>query len=192
MDFKGLAIETIKDPASAARRLLTRQFDGEVIWTGFALNVVLSVFLYAAQGFLLGMPSNAMFPNLSPLMFGMFLIALQLAYTMASLIVATWFGGQARFLPIFGLLVWLRFVNIAVQAVAIVLVFVMAPVAVILNLAAAVYGLYVLAHFTNVGFGLNSLAKSLAVMFLAGLGAMIAVLLLMGLFAPAILETSNV
>lgn len=192
MDFKSLAIETITDPAAAADKILSRQFENDVIWTGFALNVVLSVFLYALQGFLLGMPSNALFPNLSPVMFGMFLIGLQLAYSVGSLVVGNRLGGQARFMPIFSLLVWLRFVNIAVQFIAIIMVFVMAPLAAILNLVAAVYGIYVLAHFTNVGFGLNSLGKSLGVIFMAGLGAMVAVLFLMGLFVPTILETSNV
>lgn len=192
MDFKSLAIETITDPAAVAEKILSRQFENDVIWTGFALNVVLSVFLYALQGFLLGMPSNALFPNLSPVMFGMFLVALQLAYSVGSLVVGNRLGGQARFMPIFSLLVWLRFVNIAIQFIAIIMVFVMAPLAAILNLVAAVYGIYVLAHFTNVGFGLNSLGKSLGVIFMAGLGAMVAVLFLMGLFVPTILETSNV
>jgi len=192
MDFKSLAIETITDPAAAADKILSRRFENDVIWTGFALNVVLSVFLYALQGFLLGMPSNALFPSLSPVMFGMFLVALQLAYSVSSLFVGNRLGGQARFMPIFSLLVWLRFVNIAIQFIAIIMVFVMAPLAAILNLVAAVYGIYVLAHFTNVGFGLNSLGKSLGVIFMAGLGAMVAVLFLMGLFVPTILETSNV
>ena len=192
MDFKSLAIETITDPAAAADKILSHQFENDVIWTGFALNVVLSVFLYALQGFLLGMPSNALFPNLSPVMFGMFLVGLQLAYSVGSLVVGNRLGGQARFMPIFSLLVWLRFVNIAVQFIAIIMVFVMAPLAAILNLVAAVYGIYVLAHFTNVGFGLSSLGKSLGVIFMAGLGAMVAVLFLMGLFVPTILETSNV
>ncbi|OIQ32104.1 MAG: YIP1 family protein [Alphaproteobacteria bacterium MedPE-SWcel] len=192
MDFKALALETVLAPANAAGRLLVRKFDAEVIWTGFALSVILSVLLYAVQGYLLGAPSNAVFPSLSPAMFGVFLATLQLAYTISALIVGSWLGGQAGFLPFFGLLVWLRFVNIAVQTIAIVLVFIMPPIAIVLNLAAGVYGFYVLLHFTNVGFGLNSMAKSLGVVLLAGLGAMTAILLLMGLFVPAILETSNV
>lgn len=101
-------------------------------------------------------------------------------------------GGQAAFVPFFALLVWLRFVNIAVQAIAIILVFIVPPVAAILNLVAAIYGIYVLAHFTNEGLGLNALGKSFGVILMAGLGAMTAVLILMGLFAPTILETSNV
>ena len=192
MNFKDLLVETVTDPASAARRIISMQLSFDVVWTGFALNVVLSIFLYAVQGYLLGYPSNTLFPGLSPAMFGVFLVVLQLSYTIASITAAKWMGREANFTTILGLLVWLRIVNIIVQVIAIVLVFVIAPVAVLFNLAAAVYGLYVLAHFTNVGFGLNSMARSAGVIVLAGIGAMIAVLILMGLFLPTILETSNV
>jgi len=192
MDFKALAIETITNPAQAARSVLAQRFEAEVVWTGFGLTVVLSVFLYALQAQLLGLPSNALFPNLSPALFGGFLVVLQLGYAICSVTIGRWMGGQAAFVPFFALLVWLRFVNIAVQAIAIVLVFIVPPVAAILNLVAAIYGIYVLAHFTNEGLGLNALGKSFGVIFMAGLGAMTAVLILMGLFAPTILETSNV
>ena len=192
MDFKSLAIETLVDPASAARRMLIRQFGTDVVWTGFALCVVLTVLLYAVQGYLLGVPSNGVFPMLSAPAFGVLLVSLQLAFTFCALVVGRWLGGQARFVPYLGLLVWLRFLNIAVQAVAIALIFVVPPLAIVLNFISAIYGFYLLLHFTNEGFGLASLAKSLGVVLMAGLGAITTVLLLMGLFVPAILETSNV
>ncbi|MDF9302748.1 YIP1 family protein [Tritonibacter mobilis] len=192
MNFKDLLVETIVNPASAARRIMALNLTDEVVWTGFALNVVLSVLLYAGQSVLLGDPSNALFPGLSPALFGAFLVVLQLSYTAASMVAARWMGGDAEFGTILGLLVWLRIVNIVVQVIAIAMVFVIAPLAVLFNFAAALYGLYVLAHFTKEGFGLSSLGKSAGVILLAGLGAMIAVLILMGLFAPTILETSNV
>lgn len=72
MDFKALVIETITNPAQAARAVLAQRFEAEVVWTGFGLTVVLSVFLYALQAQLLGLPSNALFPNLSPALFGGF------------------------------------------------------------------------------------------------------------------------
>ncbi len=192
IDFKSLAIQTLKDPARAADRVLALGLDPATIWAGFALNVVLSALLYGIQAASLGLAGNALFPGLSPMIFALFLAGLQLSYAWASILSARWLGGQAPLLQVLSLLVWLRFLNIAAQAVAIVLAFLSPPVALLFNVAAAFYGLYVLAHFTNVAFGLNSLVKSSGVIVMAGLGAMAAVLLMMGLLIPTILETSHV
>lgn len=192
MTLQDLVIETVTHPAQAAAKVCALATDRQMIWTGFALNIVLSAFLYGLQGFLLGYPGNAMFPGLTPMYFGVFLAVLQLAYAGASILSARWLGGGAPYITSLGALVWLRFVNILVQVIAIVLMFVMAPLALLLSMAAGLYGLYVLAQFTNVLFGLNSLGKSVGVILMAGIGSVAAVLLLMGFLAPTFLEASYV
>lgn len=192
MTIQALVVETITNPASAAAKVCALATDRRVIWTGFALNAVLSGLIYGLQGFLLGLPSNAMFPRLSPVLFGLFIAVLQVSYALASRFAARWIGGDADFTTTLGFLVWLRFVNILVQVVAIILTFLAAPLALILNFAAALYGLYVLAHFTNVAFALNSLGKSVGVMLMAGFGALLTMVVLMSVLAPTLLETPHV
>lgn len=192
MTLQDLVIETITKPTQAAAKVCALATDRDLILTGFALNLVLGAFLYGFQSYLLGFPGNAMFPGLTPVYFGFFLAALQLSYAGASLLSARWLGGGASFVTTLGVLVWLRLVNIIVQVIAIIAMFVASPLAILLNMVAAIYGLYVLAHFTNVLFGLHSMAKSIGVILMAGFGAMAAVLLLMGFFAPTFLEASHV
>ncbi|NIZ12251.1 YIP1 family protein [Phaeobacter sp. HF9A] len=192
MDFKSLAVETLTSPAHAARKFLALNLSADVIWSAFALNIVLGVLIYAGQGFLLGIPDNALFPGLSPKLFGLFLIGGQLIYTFACILIGNRLGGHAAFLPLFAALTWLGLVKNVVEAVAFALLFLMPPLAILLNLVTLCYGLYVLAHFSKESFGFTSLARALGVVVLAGLASMTALMFLMGPFVPTLLETSNV
>lgn len=165
-DWQQLAITSIKEPASAARTLLAMGFNPASLWTLLLLVAVGNSFLFTL--------SNMAFPTPSPLP-GLFtsplvyfaIVAGGLALTALSIVwIGRLMGGKGGLADVLVLVVWLQILRLVVQAVALVLMFVVPVLSALLVLAAGLIGIYMLVHFINQAHRLESLGK--AVMVLIG------------------------
>ncbi len=166
-DFKALAGLTFRNPQAAARWLMGQGWPISARWMALLLTVVISAlmaFFASAMS-----PSGGGDPRVVDLtrfpmvVAGMQLVAMVVAAgLMAS--VGRMFGGQGRFGDALLLVVWIEVLLLAVQAVQILLAFVMPAVAGLLGLAAIVLFLWLIVQFVKALHGFHSSAKVALVM----------------------------
>lgn len=176
-----LAVRTVKDPRSAAMQLAGLNIARRHLWLALALAVVLNTIVYQIS--LVLAPPNVVLPALftSPLLFAV-VIGAGLIISIFSLTYAGRFlGGTGELNVIMTLLIWLQFLRFALQLVAFVLAPFIPGLAGVLVFAASLYGIWLLLQFIDVGHGLNSLATAFGVMFLATLGIMIGLAVILSL-----------
>lgn len=172
--LKDLALETLRDPASAARRILSMGLSSQAIWTGVALVAVVNTLLYSL--------SILQFEGMTGAQTGMNLPILYLALLSAAMVIGAlvlqWIGkmmgGTAEFLDLLVLLAWLQGLRAVAQAALIALMMVSTSLANLAALALGLYGLWLMAQFVNTAQGWDSLGKAIMSLVLAGVGFVLA------------------
>lgn len=190
--FKDLAIETLKTPDVAARHILGLRLEKDVLWIALALAVVLNTFLLSLQNVLVP-PSDAL-PALfaSPMLY-MFTVGVgQIVFIYAVWLAGTWLNGRGTLPEVMSVLVWLQMMQVAVQAILVVLSVTAPALAVLLNMVALVYGLYILAHFIKEAHQLESLLRAAGVIFAALFAIAFSLSLVLSLTGGSQLGLTNV
>lgn len=190
--FKDLAIETLKTPDVAARHILGLRLEKDVLWIALALAVVLNTFLLSLQNVLVS-PSDAL-PALfaSPMLY-MFTVGVgQIVFIYAVWLAGTWLNGRGTLPEVMSVLVWLQMMQVAVQAILVVLSVTAPALAVLLNMVALVYGLYILAHFIKEAHQLESLLRAAGVIFAALFAIAFSLSLVLSLTGGSQLGLTNV
>lgn len=190
--FKDLAIETLKTPDVAARHILGLRLEKDVLWIALALAVVLNTFLLSLQNVLVP-PSDAL-PALfaSPMLY-MFTVGVgQIVFIYAVWLAGTWLNGLGTLPEVMSVLVWLQMMQVAVQAILVVLSVTAPALAVLLNMVALVYGLYILAHFIKEAHQLESLLRAAGVIFAALFAIAFSLSLVLSLTGGSQLGLTNV
>lgn len=185
-----LAVLSVTRPADAARTILAMDLPRGTLWTALALAVVLNTLLYGLSGMVMPAPQTV------PAMFdipGLYLVIVGGGLVM-SIYAITWvgrlMGGQGGFDQVMALIVWLQFLRVAVQAATLVLALTVPALAVLLVLAAALIGLWLMLHFVDQAHRLGSLGRAAFVLVGAVFAIAIFVYLLMLLLGGAILGLS--
>lgn len=190
--LRDLTLLTLRDPASGARRVLDLDLGRETLWTALFLSVVLNTMMLSAQN-VLSPPGPEM-----PLLFtsaGLYFAVVaggQILFIYALYLAGGWLKGQGCLRDVMALMVWFQFLQVMVQAAVLVLLFLAAPLAMLLNMAAMIYGLYILLHFIDQAHRLNSLARSAAVLGATLLTLAVALSLLLSLVGGTFLGTTHV
>lgn len=179
--LKDLAIESVQDPAGAARQLIALNLDRGALWLALFLMAVLNTLLHGLTDLLVPGPSPlpGLFDVPAVYFFfvggGLVLIVLTIFWTGRA------FGGQARMEDVMVVIVWLQFLRVIVQAVALLLLLTIPVLSVILVLAAAFVGLWILVHFVDQAHQFNSVGKSAGVLIAAFIGMVVGVSILLSL-----------
>lgn len=177
-----LALLTVKDPAEAARRLLTLNMNREALWVALALAVVLNTLLQVL--------SNVLYPVSDPDMQDLAgSITLYVAVVGGGLVVsiAAFYqvgqkmGGKGSFNDIMILMVWLQFLRVAVQAFSLLLLISVPGLLDILAFAAFLLGLYITVHFIDQAHRFGSPLKALGVLVLSALAIAVVITILLSL-----------
>lgn len=168
-DWRDLAVRSVTDPAAAARALIDLHLEREALWTGLALAVVLNTFLHTLWA--AAIPQTEALPQLlsSPVVYGGVMGGSLLMSIIAVFQVGRLMGGQGSFADVMVVMVWLQFLQVAVQAAELVLILTLPALSVLLILAAGAVGIYIFLHFVDQAHRLGSIWRaagvSLAAMF---------------------------
>ncbi|WP_372893596.1 Yip1 family protein [Rhodosalinus sp.] len=181
-----LAIETIRDPREAARRLLALDLPRSALWTALALVIVLNAAVYGLSNMLVPPPSDVPMAALSPVPFAAFLAAGLIGTIYALWYVGRALGGAGSLDDVMVLLVWLQALRLAVQAALLVLVPLSPVLSSLVVLAAAVIGFWILLNFVDMAHGYGSLLKSLGAVALSVLALALGLTLFVTLFGGAL------
>lgn len=181
-----LARLTLRDPASAGKRIISMNLGRDVLWTGLALVAAANTMILSVSAMILPPSGLPAFFN-SPL--AMFVI-------LAGVLVVTvhgiyWtgqaLGGQGDLGDVLALLVWLQVLRVGVQLLVTLLIFAAPTLSMVVSLIAAVWALWILLHFIAVAFGFASLGKAAGVLLVATIGLVLGLGLLMSLIGLSIM-----
>ncbi|SEP57995.1 YIP1 family protein [Thalassovita taeanensis] len=169
-DAQALTAQTLRDPRGAARTLLALRLNTSVLWPALALIAVLNAVLHGFT--LLTLPSPQMLPGVlgSPLLFALFLAGGMVISTFLLTWIGQALGGKAQLDEILVLVVWVQMLRLALQAVVVLLYFVLPGLADLAAIVAGIFGLWIMINFMDEAQGFGSIGKSILVLVLATLG----------------------
>jgi hypothetical protein len=190
--FRDLALLTLRDPAEGGRRILAMNLAREVLWTALLLALVLNTLLLTAQNVMT--PPGPEMPSLftSPGLYFVMMAGGQILFIFGIYLAGGWLNGQGCLRDVMAVMVWLQLLQVVVQALVMVLLFVAAPLAMLLNFAAMLYGLYILLHFIDQAHRLNSLMRAAGVLAAALFAIAVALSLLIALVGGTLTGTTHV
>jgi hypothetical protein len=187
-----LAVQTIRSPAEAGRRVLDLRLSREVLWTALFLAVVLNTLLLSLQNLILPpLPGTPALFTAPGVYFAM-VAGAQIVFIYALYLVGGWLGGRGCLLDVMSVIVWLNLLQVAFQAFLLFLLLLMPPLAGLLNFAAMLYGMYILLHFIDQAHGLNSVGRAAGVLVASLLVLGVALTLLLALAGGALIGPSYV
>ena len=182
-----LVFQSVKDPALAARQILTLGLPRDALWTGLLLMAALNALLFSLSNLLI--PIQAPMPAIltSPLGYFAF-VAFGLTLAIHAIFYSgRWLGGMGRIEDIMAVMVWLQVLRVLVQALALVLVLVAPMMSAMLVVGASMFGLYVLVHFVNESHQLGSVTRAIGVLLTSLVLMVIVLSLVISLFGRAVL-----
>ena len=184
-DLAALAVQTLRSPGDAARRIMGLDLERPVLWMALALTVVLGSLLFHLSSLMFpvspaGMPLPALIT--SPLLYALAMGG----GVVLSAQVLTWagraLGGQGQFQDMLALLVWLQALRVVAQAALLVLMVLVPPFAAMVTLAVALFSLWILVNFIDSAHGFDSLGRGVVTLVLAVLGLSLALSMLLAMF----------
>ena len=162
-----LAVQSVKDPARAARRIIDMNVPSAALWTGLTLMAVLNTLMFVVSNML--MPGPSMLPGAFNMpvfyfgfvMFGLILIVYSIFWTGKAL------GGTGTLHDVMALVVWLQGLRVVVQAATVLLLLTIPLLSAILVFVAGILGLWILVHFVKEAHGYGSLGQAAGVLIAA-------------------------
>ncbi len=190
LNFRQLAIISVKDPRQGARLLLSLDVPREVLWTGLALIAVLNAVLFSISNILF--PGPVPFPELFnvPLVYCVAVAGALTLTVYAMFWTGRLLGGSGSLGDIMLVFLWLQALRLVVQAVAILLVLTIPLLSNMLFFAASLYGVYMLLHFINEAHGLQSMGRAAGVLVASFLAIVLGLSLLIYLIGGPIIGSS--
>ncbi len=190
MSLQTLAIQTILQPAEAARAILSRDWPREVLWTGLFLGLVLNTLFFALQQVMFPVPDAAQVIRMGVTSYLMMNLAIQLALIGGVTVAGRFLSGQGRMDQVMALMVWLLVLQAAGHAVMLLVIMLSPMLAVLMNLVIVAAGFFIMLHFVNEVHRLGSLFKAFAVVLMAGVLVIAALTVFLNLFGFSILGLS--
>lgn len=190
--LRDLALLTLRSPARAGQQILALKLEREILWTGFALAVVLNTLLFTLQQYLIPAPEGTPVIFTSQTAYFAMIAGGQVLFIYALYLAGTWLGGQGSLSEVLALMVWLQLLQAAAQAVLLVLMLTAPGLFILVNMGAMIYGLYILVHFIDQAHGLKSLGRSVGVLATALFSLAFALALLLALAGGSLIGLPNV
>lgn len=181
--------QTLREPRVAAGRILGLDLPREWLWMALVLMGVLNGIVYSLFLQVGPPPDPATMPLIptalrSPALFTIFLLG-ALALTVMAL---TWggqaLGGRAQVTQVLALITWLQVLRLAVQlALPLLMLTLPLVVALVLGVAASIWGLVILVAFVDYAHGFENKFKAVVVIILSFLGMFIGLSAIFGVLA---------
>ena len=190
--LRDLALLTLRDPAMGARSVMALNLGREALWTALLLAVVLNTAMMTLQNIIIPPDPGA------PLLFtstGLYFAVMaggQVLFIYGLHIVGGWFNGRGSLGDVMTVSVWLLALQVILQAVVLVLFLLSPLLAILLNFAAMLYGLYILLHFVDQAHQLNSLLRAAVVLISTLLAIAVALSIFLSLAGGTVLGTMHV
>ncbi|WP_435312230.1 YIP1 family protein [Primorskyibacter sedentarius] len=186
-----LGAQTVLDPRGVARFLIGQRLTREALLIAFALVVAMNTLLYA--GMVAFVPQQAAdgVIVLTPMVF-MLMLGASVAF---AILATTWIGrmmgGAATLEQVAILIIWLQGLRFVAQLALIGLGLILPGAGVLLVVAVALVGLWILINFLDEVEGFASLGKSALLLFLSALAAVVVLSLLMSIFGASTLGLTD-
>ncbi len=189
IDFKALALLTLRDPRAAAQQIIGFNFPRDVLWTGLALvalaNTVIIVLLLAMS------PPNIALPSYfdAPLAMFVLLAGTSVVYIHAIYWTGVAIGGKGSLLDVLALVVWLLVLRVAAQLAVVILTLAAPMLALLLSLVVSVWGFWIMLNFIAEALHLTTLFHAFAVLVIGAIGLVLGLgflLTLIGLSAQGV------
>ncbi|SFU21575.1 Yip1 family protein [Sedimentitalea nanhaiensis] len=185
-ELRQLTVLSVKDPANAARVVLTLPMSRDALWAALGLIAVLNALLFSL--------SNLLVPGPSPLP-GLFNVPLVYCAIVAGGLILTvyslfwtgrFLGGRGTVDGVMRVVLWLQALRLLVQGVALVLLMTVPLLSALLVFAASIYGIYMLLHFIKQAHELPTMGRAAGVLIAAMLAMLLGLTLLISLFGGPI------
>ena len=155
-----LVVQTVMQPAEAARVVNAIALDRVSLWSALALSSLLNVFLLVISRMLFPLPEEVLpILNTTPVALAVIYFSIMVGFVFAFFWAGRAMGGRAEMSTILAMMSWLQIMRAIVQAITLVLMVALPGLAGIFVLGAGFYGVYVSMNFVNEAQGFGSLAK---------------------------------
>jgi hypothetical protein len=180
---------TVRDPAEAARMLLSLHLSRGVLWQALALVTIVSVLVVALSPG--PMPDAATAEGTDALFLSPFAYATILGASLVILVFALHFtgaalGGTGSFAGTLTLVTWLEVLATAVRVVQVVTLLVAPVAAGIVSIAGLVLLFWTLVNFIRVLHGFDTLGRAILTLLLAIAGMSVGLMLILGLIGVGV------
>ncbi|MEP5728769.1 MAG: YIP1 family protein [Sulfitobacter sp.] len=180
---------SLRAPRDAAQSVINMQLSRDVLWTALALVAVLNTFLVLlvveVSGPSLQLPSYFS----RPLVLFILIAGLSVVYVHAMFWAGGMIGGKGTLMDVLSIVVWFQILRALAQGVVLVLSVAVPALGSLMSFVVAFWGLWIFMNFLSVALKLSTPWHSILVMFVAfvglvlGLGVLIA---LIGGFAQGV------
>ncbi|WP_298863407.1 YIP1 family protein [uncultured Sulfitobacter sp.] len=178
--LKGLALETIQSPRTAAQKIISLNLSRDVLWSGLVLVACVNSIIYSFSLFL-GDTSAlpALFRN--PVLF-FTLVAGVLVLTVHGFYwTGRALGGQGDLGDLLALIVWLQGLRAIAQAVMFFLMLISPVIGQLFSLGIGILGLWITVNFITEALRLPGLMYGVGVIVLAAVGIVFGLAILIGM-----------
>jgi hypothetical protein len=180
---------TVRDPAEAARLLLSLNLSRGVLWQALALVTIVSVLVVALSPG--PMPDAATAEGTDALFLSPFAYATILGASLVMLVFALHFtgaalGGTGSFAGTLTLVTWLEVLATAIRVAQVVTLLVAPMLAGIVSIAGLVLLFWTLVNFIRVLHGFSTLGRAVLTLLLAIAGMSVGLMLILGLIGVGV------
>lgn len=169
-----LAVNTVRDAKAGAAEVLRLAPPRPVLWTAFALMVVLSLMMGEVVVMLMGEPEAGPLTGQSSLALGLMQAAFLFLMVFAITHIGQAFGGTGQFDGALALVTWLQFVFFLVQLFQLFLLIIAPPFAAMVTLIAIGLFFWLLINFIAVLHGFQSTGMVFVMTLVSFLGILFA------------------
>lgn len=171
--YRDLFVETVRDPAAAARRILSVRLATNTLWLALALATVLNTIAFQVSNMVVT-ATQPMMPMMPPMMAPGPVMIMLVSVLIVTVFAMTWLGqsmgGTGTLARVLALVTWLQFMRLGVQVAAIAVLVISPGLANMAMFAAGLYGLYIMVHFMNEAHEFNSLGKAASMIVFGVIG----------------------
>jgi len=195
-----LAVDTLRDPRDAARRIIDLHIDRQTLY--LALIAVAAVNTLLASTPVVLIPGSVddiaqeAIPMLALLQRPLALFAIIAGGLLITVHALVWagraLGGHGEFTDMLALLVWLQALRAAAQAVVLVLSLIAPTIAGLVALVVVVAAFWLLLHFISAALRFNSLLRALGLLVVVVTGLFIGLMLIVTMMGVTAGGLSNV
>ncbi|MCY4150754.1 MAG: Yip1 family protein [Aestuariivita sp.] len=187
-----LAVTSVKEPAAAARRLLSMDLEQSTLWTALLLMAVLNTLIQQVSNLFIDIPTPLLRLFDVAIIYFLFVAGGLILIVFAVFWTGRIFGGRGSLEDIMVVIVWLQFLRVLVQASALILLLTIPFVSFLFVIGATMIGCWIFVHFVNEAHEFDNLGKSAVVLIAAFAGMLVGLSLLLSLVGFGSLGLVNV
>ena len=168
--ISNLVVETIRDPAVMAGRIVALRLPHTVGWMALGLVTILTIIAISIEGFVPGRPPLMVGIGGSPFIDVLFLGSMTTIFIFVLFYAGKAMGGQGTFGGTLLIMTWFQVIVFYLVLVQLIAVIIAPTLAALVSMAGFGVQIWCLMHFLNVLHGFDSLGKAFGLFALSILG----------------------